>query len=91
MRLWKRSAMKTREILPPGHKETRKFRTAPVLYHKQNQEMMDSMKQVTKHVAKAANCGERVTLEQRIRKIKLRLSSGKDESEKCFKHAQGKG
>ena len=39
--------MKTREIQPPGHKETRKFRTALVLYHKQNQEMMDSMKHVT--------------------------------------------
>ena len=47
MRLWKRSAMKTREIQPAGHKETSKFRTAPVLYHKQNQEMMDSMKHVT--------------------------------------------
>lgn len=39
--------MKTREIQPAGHKETSKFRTAPVLYHKQNQEMMDSMKHVT--------------------------------------------
>lgn len=47
MRLWKRSAMKTTEIQPPGHKEARKLRTVPVLYHRQNQEMMDSMKHVT--------------------------------------------